>query len=339
MENQLFDLAVKLSRVASKHVSIDTGFDIYRYAEFTRSGDFAYGFGSRNPYALADFANINFLLPEKLRAPEKLIRLAVERLKGLQDPETGLFYESSHHPIHATACAMAALHRFDVSPKLFAKSLDKYLVWEVLKEELEKVRWDVNPWRDSNVPVGILTILSLTYGRERTTSLRGKFFDWLNENLDEQLGLWRKGQVFSEKGRGYFTHIAAAFHFLFLYDFFDVDFPGPKQLFHQCLGFINDPEIMKFHREPGYIEIDLFYCLTGAGKRFMEQHELRDLVLPFCESYIKGLNQWFVNVRSSDIHKLFGSALMIGEISSLMGGVSGEGRSRFELPLKKAPYV
>ena len=68
-----------------------------------------------NPYGCADAANILYSIgafPRDLSERKEWIRT----LQAMQDPETGLFHECTHHPIHTTAHCAAALELFDAPP-------------------------------------------------------------------------------------------------------------------------------------------------------------------------------------------------------------------------------
>ena len=68
-----------------------------------------------NPYGCADAANILYTIGDFPRDPEER-KCWVDALQKMQDPETGLFCEKTHHPIHTTAHCSAALELFDVPP-------------------------------------------------------------------------------------------------------------------------------------------------------------------------------------------------------------------------------
>jgi len=339
MEIRTYQLARKLSRLAGAHVGEGSDPEVFRYLEMHADQTPAYGFGAGSPYALADLANIAFVYPTEMPVNLSILASALERLKGLQDPVTGLFNEVSHHPIHTTACSIAALARHDQAPAFRVAALDKYLERGAISHALDAVRWDVNPWRDSNIPVGIIATLVLTLGRDATKDVEREFFQWLDQHVDRSLGLWRRGKIFQEGRRGHFTHIAAAFHLLFLYDYLDREFPCPAELFEECCKFLDKRSEMAFNREPGYIEVDLFYCLLRAGRRVVSPSELFDLVTPFCSDFLDGLESWCDVTRSSDMHKLFGSLLMTCEINSLFIDAQKSRPEILHHPLKKAPYV
>ena len=90
---------------------IDTG----RYARWlwqNQAGNRELGV---NPYGCADAANILYSIGDFPRDPVER-QCWIDTLRKMQDPETGLFHEKTHHPIHTTAHCAAALELFDALP-------------------------------------------------------------------------------------------------------------------------------------------------------------------------------------------------------------------------------
>ena len=84
-----------------------------------------------NEYGCADAANILYMIG---RFPSEPVERGewIAALQGLQDPETGLFVEATHHPIHTTAHCIAALELFEQKAKYPLKELRPYLERENL---------------------------------------------------------------------------------------------------------------------------------------------------------------------------------------------------------------
>ena len=87
-----------------------------------------------NEYGCADAANILYTIgcfEGDPAARENWVRT----MQGMQDPETGLFHEATHHPFHTTAHVTAALELFDARPLYPVKAMLPYLpkeIWEPL---------------------------------------------------------------------------------------------------------------------------------------------------------------------------------------------------------------
>ena len=112
----------------------------------------------------ADAINILYTINEFPRDPE-IRRKHVEALQSLQDPETGLFTEDTHHPIYTTAHCTAALELFDALPLYKFKAFEEYKTIDGLYGLLEGLDWE-NHWSLSHQGAGIYASLKLN---EETT--------------------------------------------------------------------------------------------------------------------------------------------------------------------------
>ena len=98
-----------------------------------------------NEYGCADAANILYMIgrfPSQAEERGKWI----SALQSLQNPETGLFVEATHHPIHTTAHCIAALELFEQKARYPLKDLKPYLEKEKLYQLLDGLDWSGNPW-------------------------------------------------------------------------------------------------------------------------------------------------------------------------------------------------
>ena len=84
-----------------------------------------------NEYGCADAANILYSISAFPR-DEKERKGFVDALRGMQDPQSGLYSEPTHHTIHTTAHCLAALELFDASPLYPCTALTEYTTEEGL---------------------------------------------------------------------------------------------------------------------------------------------------------------------------------------------------------------
>ena len=94
-----------------------------------------------NEYGCADAANILYTIgcfEGNPAARENWVRT----MQGMQDPETGLFHEATHHPFHTTAHVAAALELFDARPLYPVKAMLPYLDRDRLYAFLEGLDWE-----------------------------------------------------------------------------------------------------------------------------------------------------------------------------------------------------
>ena len=114
-----------------------------------------------NEYGCADAANILYTIG---RFPAEPAERAgwVEVLQSLQDPESGLYTEVTHHTIHTTAHCIAALELFDARPLRRLSGLDQLKTPDAVRAFLAGLDWRTNPWRDSHRGAGLYASLVIT---------------------------------------------------------------------------------------------------------------------------------------------------------------------------------
>ena len=104
------NLREKISAVVRAHALEDGAYA--RWLWQNAAGDRELG---ANEYGIADAANILYTIGEFPNG-EKRAQLCAA-LAARQDPESGLFTERTHHPLHTTAHCVAALELFDERPQ------------------------------------------------------------------------------------------------------------------------------------------------------------------------------------------------------------------------------
>lgn len=113
-----------------------------------------------NPYGVADAANILYTIGKfPGDAGERASWITV--LNGMQDPETGLYKEATHHTFHTTAHCIAALELFDVKPKYPLKGMAHLKYRAALETFLNGLNWLDGPWGQSHQGAGIYASLVL----------------------------------------------------------------------------------------------------------------------------------------------------------------------------------
>ena len=106
-----------------------------------------------NEYGCADAANILYSIGAFPSDPKER-QAFIKVLQEMQDEETGLFNEKTHHAFHTTAHCSAALELFDSKPLHKCKVLEKYTTKEGLYKLLEEeIDW-TNPWDASHMGAG-----------------------------------------------------------------------------------------------------------------------------------------------------------------------------------------
>ena len=143
-----------------------------------------------NEYGCADAANILYTINE-FPKDHKVREGFVKTLQSMQNPETGLFEENTHHFIHTTAHCTAALELFDALPLYKFRGFEKLKSPKALEEFLENLNWAEHPWPESHKGAGIYAAMKLN--NETDKEWEDTYFKWLWDNADPEFGFWKKG--------------------------------------------------------------------------------------------------------------------------------------------------
>ena len=291
-----------------------------------------------NEYGCADAANILYTIgrfPSESAEREAWIRA----LQGLQDPESGLWREATHHYIHTTAHCTAALELFDAKPAHRVHALLPYAKPEKLYELLESLDWLKNPWGQSHQGAGIYAILQLT--GEADDAWRDAYFGWLWDNADPETGLWRKGCTTAGEAPAY-QHMAGSFHYLFNVEHAHQPLRYPDKMIDSCLDMYEKKAIGgAFGAYIGFLEIDWVFCLTRASRQTPHRFfDVREALEGFTVDFIDYLNSLDTETHDvfNDLHALFGTVCCLAELQQALPGML-----RTKVPLKlvldRRPFI
>jgi hypothetical protein len=275
-----------------------------------------------NPYGCADAANILYTIGAFPRDPEER-RGWISTLQGLQNPETGLFHEETHHDIHCTAHCIAALELFDAGPRHKLTALAPLREPDALRRFLNDLDWRGDPWRMSHRGAGLYAAMMLA--GEATPEWQAAYFDWLWDEADAKTGMWRKGcigPVASYPGSPVFPHLAGSFHYLFNHEYARRPLRYPAAHVDFCLDiYRSEPKMLgdgvRFN------EIDWVYCLNRAvrqsGHRFAEA---RKTLTEFADRYLAYLTGLDAATHDglNDLHSLFGAMCAVAELQQALPG-------------------
>ena len=294
-----------------------------------------------NEYGCADAANILYTIGYFPRDPEERAS-AVRVMQELQDPETGLFSEKTHHPIHTTAHCSAALELYDAAPLYPAYALRKYLGREELYSLLEnEIRWDSDPWRDSHMGAGVLPVFVNT--GDATLAWKDAYFDWMWEHTDPESGFIYCGK---EKKVALYQYMASGFHYFFNHEFEHRPMRYPERVIDSCLtlieeGFSGEKGKRRLARSCDFIDIDVVYCLTRAMRqtpyRFADGKAALEF---FAERYLDMMYRLDPETDPSfdDLHRLFGAVCCLAELQSALPGKIVTSRP-LRLVLDRRPFI
>lgn len=313
---EIDDLIEKIRDCVERH-SLGTPGAYRRYTVGEKKDD------GINEYGVADAANILYTIGDFPRDEETRCGF-VSILQGMQDPETGLYREATHHPVHTTAHCTAALELFDAAPLYpcyaYAHLLEKEALYDYLQNE---IRWDTDPWRDSHLGAGLLPIFVNT----GMADLKWKdlYFDWMWEHSDPETGFIFAGK---EKRAEPHHYMAGGFHYFFNHEAEHRPFRYPERVIDSCLQLMRDGIDGKIETAPmvrycSFIDIDVVYCLTRAMRKTAHRFdECMKMLAEYEAAYIAnmyrvaGEEDYYFN----DLHCLFAAVCCLAELQQALPG-------------------
>lgn len=289
-----------------------------------------------NEYGCADAANILYTIGVFPGDPDERARWT-ETLQGMQDPQSGLYYEGTHHTIHTTAHCTAALELFDARPRYPLTGMKKYLDREGLYELLEGLDWGNSPWNNAHQGAGVYAALTIT--GEVDAAWRKDYFAWLTRHNDPETGLGITGH---HGGAPLCHQLFGWFHYFFNYEHDRMPIPNVERVIDSCIRMYQEgglPE--KFGETAGFMEIDWVYTMNRASRltayRF---EEVKELLWDFAQSYLPKMEALDRDKDESlnDLHALFGMTCALAELQAALPG-----KIRTEIPLKlvldRRPFI
>lgn len=283
-----------------------------------------------NEYGCADAANILYMLGDMPSDP----RVRAERIKALQDfqnPETGLFFEGTHHALHCTAHCAAALELFDAFPAYPMTGLDEFSTKEGLEGLLERLDWLNNAWSEAHQGAGVFAAKIIT--RTASQDWQDWYFSWLDANTDPEYGMSRTGSI--QNGTiPTCNHLYGWFHYLFNYNFAHRPFPKAETLIDTCIDLYKNNDLSDwFGKHAGFMEIDWVFSLNRATMQTgYRRQEALELMLDFAEKFIPQMENTDTETDEywNDLHMLFGAVCCLAELQ-----IALPGKLRSTYPLKQ----
>lgn len=301
-----------------------------------------------NEYGCADAANTLYMIgafPSEPAEREEWVRT----LQSLQHPDTGLFVEETHHPIHTTAHCIAALELFDQKALHPLTALHQYLDKDNLYHLLDNLEWTVNPWLASHQGAGLYAALVLQ--GEANSQWQQWYFDWLWNEADPETGFWRKGQVvLISEGDSFsgklpfptiFPHLAGSFHYLFNHEYAHMPLRYPEKMIDTCLNILDNNLWVTLGRAVSFAEVDWVYCMTRAMRQTPYRFEEGKAALRrFAERYLDYLESLdpLTDDGLNDLHTLFGSVCALAELQSALPGEILSDKP-LKLVLDRRPFI
>lgn len=309
----------------------------------------------KNEYGCADAMNLLYTINE-FSCDEETRQARIAALQSMQDPETGLFHEKTHHAYHTVAHCTGALQLFDAKPLYPIKEFHKFLEsGEELSRFLhEDTRWATNPWRDSHLGAGVYA--ALVNSEEITPEFSKNYFDWFKENCDPVTGFWKKGVADQAPCVGntmqvgtqavLFQYMAAGFHYLFNHEYAHQPLPYPERVIDSCIKMYKENGLPStFGMYCGFLEVDWVYCMTRALRQTNYRYDEAIACLEdFAEKFVGYMTKddYFeynrFNDMFQDLHCLFGSACCLAELQQTFRGKLISDKP-LKLVLDRRPFI
>lgn len=275
-----------------------------------------------NEYGCADAANILYTVGYFPTDPEER-KEWVSTLQSLQNRETGLFQEPTHHFIHTTAHCSAALELFDAKPLYPCTALQKYAQKENLYHLLEEeIDWS-RPWSESHKGAGIFPSLNNTQGM--SLEWKNWYFDWLWENADPEIGFWDFGGGRTVVNDRIMEYMAGGFHYMFVCESEHRPYRYPEKMIDFCFKLLEDPATRKAYscRICTFTEIDIVYAMNRASRQTPYKFwEIKQCLETFAEEYLTMMENidYMHDESFNDLHMLFGAVCCLAELQAALPG-------------------
>jgi len=294
--------------------------------------------GKINEYGVADAANLLYTINDFTQAQadrEHWIKI----LRDMQDPETGMYEEPTHHTIHTTAHCMAALELFDAKPLYKCTYLNDCLTKEGLYHKLEtEIDFEEHPWRDSHIGAGVFVALTMT----DAVDLQWKdwYFDWFWKNTSPVNGFAFFGK---EMKADVFRYMGGGFHYLFNHEAEHRPMRYPEAVIDACLPMLQDPARCgrAFFYVCGFLEVDLVYSVSRAMRQTPHRfYEAKEALESFADKFLDSLyaRDFQNDISFNDLHCLFGTACCLAELQSALPGKIVTSKP-LRLVLDRRPFI
>lgn len=293
--------------------------------KLTEDGEYArwtFGEGKdlgRNEYGCADAANILYTIGAFPR-DEKERAGFVKHLRAMQNPETGMYSEPTHHTIHTTAHCLAALELFDAGPLYPCTALARYTDPDELCKFLEtEVSWSPNPWSESHKGAGIFVCLTMTNAVD--LAWKNRYFQWMWDHTDEKSGFFFCGDGYENVK----PHVlmAGGFHYMFNHEADRRPYRSPEKIIDFCLRLMEDPQACRMQKCCTFIDIDVIFSLNRAMRQSCHRFdEAKAAIEAFAEKYLDMMLSldYEHDTTFNDLHMLFGAVCCLAELQTILPG-------------------
>lgn len=219
--------------------------------------------GRPDLYASCDIAEIRAIMGEPLRELDEYKRLEwIAHINSFldRDAKDGSYGDTfGHSRLHANGMVIGALGVLGGKQPLPVRLYDAFASADRVGDWLERIDW-VNQWRASHLFWGGMHIFS--FSKRCTPEWLNAVFDWLDRNLDERTGWWRRDVPHGDRHQP----LGGSVHIVPIYQHHGRVFPYPERVIDSVLalqlgsGAWQQAE-GRVHIM-GYLELDALYALS-----------------------------------------------------------------------------
>ena len=325
-------LIKKIEETVEKHYLGDGAYARYLWQDKNNSRKMGI-----NEYGCADALNILYSINKLPKGAKR--EACREALQGLQNKDTGLFEEHTHHFIHTTAHCIASLELLDAEPIYPQKVMMKYFTKEGIEGLMDSIRWETAPWRDSHEVAGTYVVGVLTDNVD--LDWQNHYFKLLYDRTDDTYGMSRKGTIDEEK-IGLNHHLNGWFHYMFNMQYAKRPLKYPDKLIDTCIMMYDDGKLgASFKRGTGFAQVDWVYALNRAMRETPHRFdEAKARLHDFADSYFDYILSldYDTNESWNDLHCLFGTVCTIAELQIALPGEVLSTRP-LRLVLDRRPFI
>lgn len=304
-----------------------------KYAQWIKQNDKGNLNLGAAPYGCAIALNILYTInemPEDLNERKEIIRV----LQSFQNADNGLFENPGNYETHTTGFLSGALNLLDAKPLYKVIGFDEYKSKENIFRFMDEIDWAKNPWLGAHLGAGIYASMLLT--ESAGDEWEDYYFEWLNENADAQTGLWKKGSL---EGAPMFHYLAAAFHYVFNYEYAKRALPYPKELLNTCIKAYYDGECIDFSKEIGWADIDFTYMLARVQRRAgIKFEETQKILMEIADGLISQLLTDDISERFDDTNTLFAVVSALAVLQDALPGYIKTSKP-MRLVLDRRPFI
>ena len=328
------DIIEKINKVVESHYLGNGAYARFLWDGPAETGKRKLGI---NEYGCADAMNILYSIGKFPTGKKR--QQCLDALLSLQNPETGLFVEETHHPIHTTAHCTAAIELFDAAPKYYPEALRQYFTKDGLKGLINGLKWVTNPWPESHQGAGIYVVGVLTGSVD--LDWQRFYFNYIYENTDPDWGMSRAGCI-DQTIKPAYAHLNGWFHYMFNMQYAKKPLKYPEKLIDTCLMLYNEKKLAPtFAHFIGFSEIDWVFAINRARRETPHRfYEVKEAIIKFGHEFLDYLYtlDFEKDDGVNDLHMLFGAVCALAELQAAVPG-EFETTVPLKLVLDRRPFI